>query len=77
MAADALADADDVTLWSAPLRVGPKGTYTISEVNGLVTVTQYQYDKQSGELKLSESLSRSSSAAAAAPTTAIERSMEY
>jgi len=52
MAADALADADDVALWSAPLRVGPKGTYTISEIDGLVTVTQYKYDKQSGELQL-------------------------
>ena len=52
MAADALADADDIALWSAPLRVGPKGTYSISEIDGLVTVTQYKYDKQSGELQL-------------------------
>ena len=65
MAADALAEADDVTHWSAPLRVGPKGTYTITEIDGLVTVTQYKYDKQSGELQLDEPAAASSSAAGA------------
>ena len=54
MEADAMADPDDVALWSAPLRVGPKGTYTINELNGLVTVTQYKYDKETGAVTAGE-----------------------
>ena len=54
MEADAVADVDDVELWRVPLRVGPKGTYTVDEVNGLVTVTQYKYDKETGAVTAGE-----------------------
>ena len=54
MEAEAVADVDDVEVWRVPLRVGPKGTYTVEEINGLLTVTQYKYDKETGAVTAGE-----------------------
>ena len=42
--------ASDVTEFDITLKMGPKGTYTISEVGNLVRVIQYKYNDATGKV---------------------------